>query len=115
VLFRSACRSRRFLTDSAGGFLVPFEIDFSVNITNAGSINPLLQISRVVSTVTDVWHGISSAGPAGRSYSWLDQRSRAGQFVRPDGTHATPLRINPEAHRRPPGDPQVRDSPLMPY
>jgi HK97 family phage major capsid protein len=50
------------LTDSAGGFLVPFEIDFSVNITSAGSINPLLEISRVVSTVTDVWHGVSSAG-----------------------------------------------------
>lgn len=50
------------LTDSAGGFLVPFEIDFSVNIVSAGSINPLLQISRVVSTVTDVWHGVSSAG-----------------------------------------------------
>lgn len=50
------------LTDSAGGFLVPFEIDPSVMITNAGSTNPLLQISRVVTTVTDVWHGVSSAG-----------------------------------------------------
>ena len=50
------------LTDSAGGFLVPFEIDFSVNIVNAGSINPLVQISRVVQSVTDVWHGVSSAG-----------------------------------------------------
>jgi len=45
------------LTDSAGGFLVPFELDPSVMITNAGSTNPLLQISRVVSTVSDVWHG----------------------------------------------------------
>jgi HK97 family phage major capsid protein len=50
------------LTDSAGGFLVPFEIDPSVMITSAGSTNPLLQISRVVTTVTDVWHGVSSAG-----------------------------------------------------
>jgi HK97 family phage major capsid protein len=50
------------LTDSAGGFLVPFELDPAVMITSAGSTNPLLQISRVVSTVTDVWHGVSSAG-----------------------------------------------------
>ena len=28
----------------------------------------------------------------GRSYSWLDQRLHAGQFVRPDGTFVQPLR-----------------------
>ena len=28
----------------------------------------------------------------GRSYSWLDQRVRNGQFVRPDGTVVQPLR-----------------------
>lgn len=50
------------LTDSAGGFLVPFELDPAINIVNAGSISPLLQISRVIQTVTDVWHGVSSAG-----------------------------------------------------
>lgn len=31
-------------------------------ITSAGSENPLLQISRVVSSVSDVWHGVSAAG-----------------------------------------------------
>jgi predicted phage gp36 major capsid-like protein len=50
------------LTDSAGGFLTPFEIDFSVILTSAGSANPLVQISRVVSTVSDVWHGVASSG-----------------------------------------------------
>jgi HK97 family phage major capsid protein len=50
------------LTDSAGGFLTPFEIDFSVILTSAGSAIPLVQISRVVSTVSDVWHGVASAG-----------------------------------------------------
>lgn len=49
------------LTDSAGGFLIPFELDPSVIITSAGSTNPLLQISRVVHTVSDVWHGVSAA------------------------------------------------------
>jgi hypothetical protein len=30
----------------------------------------------------------------GRSYSWLDQRVRRGQFVRPDGTVVQPLRTD---------------------
>jgi HK97 family phage major capsid protein len=50
------------LTDSSGGFLVPFELDPSIAIVNAGSISPLLEISRVIHSVTDVWHGVSSAG-----------------------------------------------------
>ncbi len=50
------------LSDSAGGFLVPFEIDPSVMIQNAGCTNSLLQISRVVASISDVWHGVSSAG-----------------------------------------------------
>ncbi|OBI00568.1 hypothetical protein A5678_19010 [Mycobacterium sp. E2733] len=50
------------LTDSAGGFLVPFEVDFNINLVNAGSINPLLQWARVVRSVSDIWHGINSNG-----------------------------------------------------
>lgn len=50
------------LTDSAGGFLVPFQLDPTVNIVSAGSTNPLLDISRVVTTYTDAWHGVSSSG-----------------------------------------------------
>lgn len=50
------------LTDSAGGFLVPYEVDFNVNITSAGSISPLLEIARVQQTISDIWHGISSVG-----------------------------------------------------
>lgn len=50
------------LTDSAGGYLIPWEVDFSINLVNAGSVNPLLQWARVVHSVTDVWHGINSNG-----------------------------------------------------
>lgn len=50
------------LTDSAGGFLVPFELDPTIILTSAGSTNPLMEISRVVTTYTDAWHGVSSAG-----------------------------------------------------
>jgi hypothetical protein len=35
----------------------------------------------------------------GRSYSWLDQRLRAGQFMLPDGTVVLPLRT-PGGYRR---------------
>jgi hypothetical protein len=35
----------------------------------------------------------------GRSYSWLDQRLREGQFVRPDGTVVQPVRT-PGGYRR---------------
>jgi len=33
-----------------------------------------------------------AAALLGRSYSWLDQRLRRGEFVRPDGTTVQPLR-----------------------
>jgi HK97 family phage major capsid protein len=50
------------LIDSAGGYLVPYEVDFNITITSGGSINPLLQWARVVHSVSDVWHGINSNG-----------------------------------------------------
>jgi hypothetical protein len=39
-----------------------------------------------------------AAALLGRSYSWLDQRLRRGEFVRPDGTVVQPLR-SPGGHR----------------
>jgi HK97 family phage major capsid protein len=50
------------LTDSLGGYLVPLTIDPSVMITSAGSINPLRQISRVVTIATESYRGVSSSG-----------------------------------------------------
>ncbi len=40
-----------------------------------------------------------AAAMLGRSYSWLDQRLRAGQFVLPDGTTVQPVRT-PGGYRR---------------
>jgi predicted phage gp36 major capsid-like protein len=62
------------LTDSSGGFLVPFELDPSINIVNAGSTNPLLQIADVKTVVTDIWHGINSAGVVAE---WLAEAAEA--------------------------------------
>ena len=50
------------LTDSAGGYLVPFQLDPSVILTANGSVNQVRQIARVVTATGDVWNGVSSAG-----------------------------------------------------
>lgn len=55
------------LTDSAGGFLIPFQLDPTVILTANGSRNRIRQIARVVTATGDVWSGISSAGVTG---SW---------------------------------------------
>ncbi len=55
-------RAAMSLTDSQGGYLVPFQLDSSVLLASGGSANPLMQIARVETTVTDVWSGITSEG-----------------------------------------------------
>lgn len=55
------------LTDSAGGFMVPFQLDPTIILTANGSVNQVRQIARVVQATGDVWHGVSSAGVSG---SW---------------------------------------------
>lgn len=55
------------LTDSAGGYLVPFQLDPSVIITSAGSRNDIRRFARQVVATGDVWHGVSSGAV---SWSW---------------------------------------------
>ncbi len=50
------------LTNAAGGFAVPFTLDPSIILTNAGTANPFRQISRTVQITTDQWNGVSTAG-----------------------------------------------------
>lgn len=50
------------LTDAAGGFAVPFTLDPTIILTNAGASNPFRQISRVETITTDSWNGVSSLG-----------------------------------------------------
>ncbi|MFI6732105.1 phage major capsid protein [Nonomuraea sp. NPDC050451] len=49
-------------TGAAGAFLVPFHLDPTIILSNAGSSNPFRQISRVETITTNEWHGVSSAG-----------------------------------------------------
>lgn len=67
-----------------GGYLVPFYLDPTVFLTNAGSTNPFRQISRVETITTNTWHGVSSAGVTA---AWLAESTEAADaspsFVQP--------------------------------
>jgi HK97 family phage major capsid protein len=62
------------LTDSAGGFLVPFQLDPTIMLSNAGAANPIRQLARVVQATGDTWNGVTSAGV---SVEWLAEATEA--------------------------------------
>jgi HK97 family phage major capsid protein len=49
------------LTDSAGGFLIPFQLDSTLIITSRGVRSDIRQVARQVVATTDIWHGVSSS------------------------------------------------------
>lgn len=55
------------LTDTAGGYLVPFQLDPTVIITANGSLNQIRQAARQVVATGDVWNGVSAGSV---SWSW---------------------------------------------
>lgn len=55
------------LTDTAGGYLVPFQLDPTVIVTSAGSRNDIRQVARQVVATGDVWNGVSAGNV---SWSW---------------------------------------------
>lgn len=55
------------LTDNAGGYLVPFQLDPTVIITANGSRNQIREAARTVVATGDVWNGVSSGAV---SWSW---------------------------------------------
>lgn len=57
---RAAVARAMSLTDTAGGFLVPFQLDPTVILTSEGSENDIRQIARQVVATGDVWHGVSA-------------------------------------------------------
>ncbi len=48
--------------DTSGGYMIPLTLDPSIMLTSNGSTNPLRQIARTATTVTDTWQGVTSAG-----------------------------------------------------
>ena len=55
-------RAAMSLTDANGGYLVPFTLDPTVILTNAGIKGNIRSISKTVTIATDNWNGVSSAG-----------------------------------------------------
>ncbi|MBP2583392.1 HK97 family phage major capsid protein [Streptomyces sp. PvR006] len=63
------------LTDNAGGYLVPFQMDPTVIITSAGSLNEIRSVARQVVATGDVWNGVSAGAVTWR---WAAEASEAG-------------------------------------
>lgn len=62
------------LTDDAGGYLVPFQLDPTVIITANGSLNQIRQVARQVVATGDVWNGVSAGAV---SWSWAGEGTPA--------------------------------------
>lgn len=63
------------LTDNQGGYLVPFQLDPTVIITSAGSLNEIRQVARQVVATGDVWNGVSAGAVQWR---WAAEGTEAG-------------------------------------
>jgi HK97 family phage major capsid protein len=63
------------LTDSAGGYLVPFQLDPTVIITSAGSLNQIRRVARQVVATGDVWNGVSAGAV---TWSFTAELTEAG-------------------------------------
>ena len=55
-------RAALSLTPANGGYLVPFTLDPTIILTNAGSANPYRQYATIKTTATNNWNGVTSAG-----------------------------------------------------
>lgn len=59
---RYAERSLGIASGGVGGYLLPYVLDPTIVLTNAGAANPYRRISRVVQTTSNAWQGVNSAG-----------------------------------------------------
>lgn len=76
------------LTDAAGGYLVPFQLDPTVIITASGSRNQIRQVARSVVATGDVWHGVSAGAVQWR---WAAEGSEAGDNAPEFGQPSVPV------------------------
>lgn len=65
-----ASRAALSLTLANGGYLLPFVLDPTVILTNAGSANPWRRISNIKQTTSNTWNGVNSAGVTA---AWLTE------------------------------------------
>jgi HK97 family phage major capsid protein len=87
--------SQRATTLGTGslGFMLPFVLDPTIILTNAGSSNPFRRVSRVEQTTSNTWNGVSSAGVnaafVGEATAATDASPTVGQIqITPKKAHA---------------------------
>jgi HK97 family phage major capsid protein len=57
-----SARAAMSLVSANGGYLVPFTLDPTIILTNAGSANPYRNVAKMKTTTTNDWNGVTSAG-----------------------------------------------------
>ncbi len=82
-------RAALSLTPANGGYLVPFTLDPTIILTNAGSANPYRRLANVKTTTTNDWNGVTSAGV---SAEWTAEGTEAGDATPTVGQ----LKITPQ-------------------
>lgn len=55
---------------SAGGYLVPFTLDPTIILTNAGVVDPIRSLATIKTIATTTWEGVTSAGVTAE---WTDE------------------------------------------
>jgi HK97 family phage major capsid protein/HK97 family phage prohead protease len=76
---------------TTGGFAVPFNLDPTVILTDAGVVNPVRQIARVVTIAGKTWQGVTSAGiTVSRAAEAAEAGDNAPTLAQPT---ATPTRV----------------------
>lgn len=80
------------LTNSAGGYAVPYQLDPTIIPTSNGSVNPYRSIARVEQIVGTTWQGITSAGVVATRRSEADEAAdNAPTLAQPS---VTPQRVD---------------------
>jgi HK97 family phage major capsid protein len=69
-----SARAALTLTSANGGYLLPFVLDPTIILTNAGSANPWRRISNIKQTTSSTWNGVNSAGVTA---AWLSEGGTA--------------------------------------
>ena len=69
-----SARTAMGLTDTNGGYMVPFTLDPTVILTNSGTANSFRQVARQVVISTDTWNGVASSGV---NAEWLAEAAEA--------------------------------------
>lgn len=82
---KDALRAAMSTTSANGGYAIPFLLDPTIILTNAGATNPFRQVSTIVRGTSNIWNGVTSAGVTAE---WKGEGSQAADASPTLGTKA---------------------------